>query len=196
MRNLYAIALATTLLMGCELFSQNVNLNPTITTSQPTTTTQSTEGRGVTVLVRVVDERPSKSLGRRAGSFGPAAEITSNSDFEQVVAEKVKESLQARGFSVSNSDSSSSATLNVEIRLLQYSTSFGFFTMGTHIQAALKAVATKSGKSYEKMYRSDKEERTVIVPTAGMNEEWINVALSDVLTQLASDRDLIAFLAD
>jgi hypothetical protein len=59
----------------------------------------------------------------------------------------------------------------------------------------LKAVASKNGKTYEKMYRTEKEERVVIVPTADTNEKWINEALSDVLKQLLYDDGLTIFLA-
>jgi hypothetical protein len=45
------------------------------------------------------------------------------------------------------------------------------------------------------MYRSNKEERVMVVPTAEKNEAWINAALSDVLTQLIADPKLISFLA-
>lgn len=47
------------LLTGCAFQAQKVNLQPAVTI------TQGAEGQGVAVEVRVVDERPSKSLGRR-----------------------------------------------------------------------------------------------------------------------------------
>jgi hypothetical protein len=45
------------------------------------------------------------------------------------------------------------------------------------------------------MYRSEKEERIVVVPTAETNEEWINAALSDMLSQLFEDTGLFKFLS-
>jgi hypothetical protein len=46
------------------------------------------------------------------------------------------------------------------------------------------------------MYRTDKEERVVVVPTAETNEKWINDALSEVLRQLLEDSGLIMFLIE
>ena len=40
-----------------------------------------------------------------------------------------------------------------------------------------------------------KEERIIIVPTAGTNEKWINQALSETLNKLLTDSELLAFLA-
>lgn len=78
---------------------------------------------------------------------------------------------------------------------VEYSTSQGFWTGGVQSQGTLKAAASKAGSDYEQIYRSNKEERVAVVPTAKTNEEWINAALSDVLNQLVSDQALITFLA-
>ena len=62
-----------------------------------------------------------------------------------------------------------------------------------HVKGSLKAVASRAGQTYEKMYRGEKEERVVVVPTAETNEKWINDALSEVLRQLFDDNGLWAF---
>ncbi|HMA12402.1 MAG TPA: YajG family lipoprotein, partial [Steroidobacteraceae bacterium] len=85
-------------------------------------------------------------------------------------------------------------SLTVEVRALNYETSTGFWTGGVEIKSALKAVGLRGGKAFEQMYRSDNEKRVVVVPTAGKNEEWINAALTDVLTQLFNDQGLFRHL--
>ncbi len=107
---------------------------------------------------------------------------------------EIIEGLKKKGFTAVDDTSASSTKLSVEVRLLEYSTSQGFWTGGVNIKGALKAVASKNGKSYEKMYRTDKEERVVVVPTAQTNEKWINDALSEVLKQLLDDNGLTLFL--
>lgn len=184
----YAVVLGSLLLSGCAFSPQKANLQPVVNIAQ------GVEGQGISVAVQIVDERPSKSLGRRGTAYGAAAEITAGSDLEVVVRDKVTEGLVAHGFTV-NSAGASDARLTVEIRLLEYSTSQGFWTGGVQIQGALKAVARKAGNDYEQMYRSNKEERVAVVPTAKTNEEWINAALGDVLSQLVSDQKLIEFLS-
>ena len=189
MKVVQALVLGSLILTGCAFSPQKANLRPLVDI------TQGAEGQGITVAVRVVDERPSQSLGRRGTAYGAAAEITSGSDLETVVRVKVSTALSARGFTVNAAGVASNAKLTVEIRLLEYSTSQGFWTGGVQIQGALKALASKNGNDYEQFYRSNKEERVAVVPTAKTNEEWINAALSDVLNQLASDPKLIDFLA-
>jgi len=186
------IALLTfcALFAGCAFNPQTANIAPTVAVMA------SSEGRGVTVGVRVVDERPSKSLGRRGTAYGAAAEITAAQDIATIVQKEIIEGLKKKGFSALDYSDSANPKLSVEVRLLEYSTSQGFWTSGVNIKAALKAIAVKSGKTYEKMYRTDKEERVVVVPTAETNEKWINDALTEVLRQLLDDHGLIAFLAE
>jgi len=175
---------------GCKAYIlQQANIAPTVTV------VSSSEGTGVPVAVRVTDERPSTGLGRRGtGVFGDAAEITAAQDLAAVVQKEIIDGLKKKGFVAVDDSDASRTKLSVEIRLLEYSTSTRFFTGGVHIKGALKAVASKNGKTYEKMYRTEKEERVVIVPTADTNEKWINEALGDVLKQLMDDGGLTIFL--
>jgi uncharacterized lipoprotein YajG len=175
---------------GCKAYIlQQANIAPTVTV------VSSSEGTGVAVAVRVTDERPSKSLGRRGtGIFGDAAEITAAQDLAAVVHKEIINGLKKKGFAAFDDSGAPSTKLSVEVRLLEYSTSTGFFTGGVHIKGALKAVASKNGKTYEKMYRTETEKRVVIVPTADTNEKWINEALGDMLKQLLDDVGLTIFL--
>lgn len=190
MKKLSLVALAAALLSGCAFNAQTVQLNPTVASSQ-----HSTAGQGVSVAVHVVDERASQSLGHRGGAGGAAAEITTNSDVAAVVSEQVTQALQNDGFTVLGPNAQGNAGLTVEVRLLNYSTSVGFWTGGIQIEATLEAKAQKSGKSFEQMYRVKNEQRVVVVPTADKNAEWINAALGEAITKLVTDPKLLAFLA-
>lgn len=180
--------IAALCLSGCAFNPQQVNLAPTVSVMS------SSEGKAAAVAVHVVDERPSKSLGRRGTAYGAAAEITAAQDVGAVVQKEIIEGLRKKGFAATDENGSAGAKLSVEVRLLEYSTSQGFWTGGVNIRGALKAVATKNGKTYEKMYRTDKEERVAVVPTAETNAKWINGALSEVLRQLLDDSGLFMFL--
>jgi uncharacterized lipoprotein len=175
------------LVQACAFNSQTVKLAP-----QPVVAATAL-GQGVELSVEVVDERPSQSLGRRGGGFGPAAEITTDQDVAAVVHAAVVDGVRRHGFAIA-AGASAPAHLKVELRLLEYSTSQGFWTGGVQVQAALKATALRNGKSFEQLYRSDNENRVMIVPTAGTNEEWINAGLSDVLGKLLSDTALLEAL--
>lgn len=185
----YSLAIAALFLSGCAFTPQKANIKPSVVVSS------SAEGHGLEVMVRVNDERPSKSLGRRGSGLGAAAEITAAQDIAVITQNEIIAGLRKKGFGATDSETGAKAKLTVEVRLLEYTTSQGFWTGGVHIKGALKAIASKDGRSYEKMYRSEKEERIVVVPTAATNERWINDALSDVLTQLLEDNGLMMFLS-
>ncbi|MDB5770600.1 MAG: hypothetical protein JWM42_974 [Burkholderia sp.] len=176
-------------IQGCAFNPQQANLTPTITVAS------SNEGKNVAVGVRVVDERPSKSLGRRGTAYGAAAEITANQDLADVVEKQVVEGLRRKGFKPVAFSATNEPRLSVEVRLLEYSTSQGFWTGGVHVKGALKAAATRSTGNYERLYRSEKEERIMVVPTAESNEKLINTALSELLNQVLEDANLFKFLA-
>lgn len=111
-----------------------------------------------------------------------------------VVTRELKKGDQSKGFTISDSHDADNL-LTVEIRGLADSTSTGFFTGGVHIKGAFKGLAKSAGTKMQKMYRYEKEERVIIVPTAETNEEWINQALTETLTKLLDDPEMLAFLS-
>jgi uncharacterized lipoprotein len=172
---------------GCAYNSQTVRLAPAALIAP------SDRGQGIAVAVRVIDERPSQSLGKRGDAYGNGAQITSTDDIARLVADEIKRGLAAKNFSLSETAGTS---LLAEVRLLEYSTSVGVFTGGVHIRAAIKVrAASSSGKTHEKLYRSDHEERVAVVPTAEKNEAWINRGLSEVIEQIFTDEQLLDLLA-
>ena len=182
-------ALLAVTIQGCAFTPQKANLTPTVNV------TVSNEGKNVAVGVRVLDERASKSLGHRGTAYGAAAEITEEQDLAVVVKQQLVEGLRKKGFNPVEFNASKEPRLTIEIRLLEYTTSQGFWTGGVHVKGALKASALRAAENYEHFYRSEKEERVVIVPTAESNEKLINSALSDLLNQVFEDTALFQFLA-
>ncbi|MBL1431843.1 MAG: hypothetical protein COB94_000105 [Gammaproteobacteria bacterium] len=174
-------------LYGCAFNSQTVELAPQVDVAK------ADFGKGNEIFVSIVDERPSQSLGRRGTGYGPAGEITAATNLTEVIKTQVTDGLTVKGFKVTD-NADSERKLIVEVRQLEYSTSTGFWTGGVHIQGAMKGVAKRGTKSYEKMYRHDKEERIVIVPTAETNSVWINNALSGILSEIFQDDKLFEFL--
>lgn len=189
MRKLLFALCAMVFTSGCAFQAQKATLAPTLTVAP------STVGSGTSVALRVVDERPSKSLGRRGTAYGAAAEITTDQDVAALIHEKVKRGLARKGFSVIDQGASEDSSLTLELRAFEYSTAQGFWTGGVNIDGAIKAIAVRDGDTYERMYRTDDEHRVVVVPTAEQNNEWMNTSLSDLLTQVFEDVGLFRFLA-
>lgn len=185
---LLLISLSILIASGCAFNPQKANLAPNVNVAQSQT------GNKTPVYIRVIDERADKTLGRRGNAYGAAAEITSQQDLAEVIKNEITKGLNNQGFVVT-SEANAQSSLTVEIRALEYSTSQGFWTGGVHIKGALKGRAEGKSGRFEKMYRYEKEERVVVVPTAETNEKWINDALSETLSQLIKDTELLSFLA-
>jgi uncharacterized lipoprotein YajG len=191
-----AITVFVALATGCTFNPQTINITP-----HPTILT-SNEGQGVAVAVRVIDERPSKAFGRRnagiasglAGGAG-GGEITTLQDISAVVGDQVRVALQKRGFRPTEYHDNHPVCLTVELRSLDYSTSIGW-TLGVHSRGSAKAIGKRGADVYEKMYRSESEERAIMMrlDTTEANEALINAALDDLLTQIFADDALFRFL--
>ena len=174
---------------ACAFTPQKASLNPTIDLSE------SNIGNGKTVALKVIDERPEESLGHRGSAFMKGAEITTDQDVASVIYEEISEALQKQGFSTVPFDEKEKRSLKVEIRLIEYYTSTGFWTGGVHTKSALKAIARNGVDTYDKLYRVENEERVIFVPGAEHNEKIINTVIGDAIEEIFNDNQLLTLLA-
>ncbi|HQW08117.1 MAG TPA: YajG family lipoprotein [Steroidobacteraceae bacterium] len=180
---------AAVLVSACAFSPQVAQINPGLDVASGDL------GKSTTVAFRVVDERDSKSIGNRGAAFGKGAKITTSQDVAALVHQRISEGLGKKGFAITDFREDASPRLTVELRSLDYDTSVGFWTGGVQIVAALKGVSVRDGKTYERMYRYDNEKRVVVVPTANRNDEMLNAALTDVMTQFFDDVGMLRHLA-
>lgn len=189
MKRFAALFLLIGVIGGCAITPQQVNLLPTLTVLN------SVEGTGVTVAVRVVDDRPSRTLGRLVGSSGGVVEVSSPHQVAVVVERCLVDGLKKKGFLPVDFEDGINPRLTVEVHLLEY-VAFQSFPAGRAIiKGALKAVAVRGKSTFESSYRTDREERFVSMPTAEKTERWINSVLGEAVSQLLSDPGLLKFLA-
>jgi uncharacterized lipoprotein YajG len=182
------MGLMVLLLSGCAFNKQVVTLKPTVNVPQ------SAMGSGVTVALKVVDERANTSLGHRGTAYGAAAEITTTQDLAELVRDQIRKGLEQQGYSVVANGATADRQVSFELRDLTYSTSTGFWTGGIEVAGALKTVGRSGTANYEQLYRVDDKQRVVVVPTAETNAGWINTALSELLQKVFSDTALAQFL--
>lgn len=185
-------AILFALLSPCAFVPQTAELQPVVRVNP------SDVGAGIPVTVTVIDERDNSSLGRRGNGGFRGAEIRSEQDLVQVIEQVVAEGLVSKGFHPQRTGEASGiagSQLRVDLRSLEYSTSAGFFTGGVHVNAALKASVNRETTVYERVYRINEEERTVVVPAASYNETLLNTALQTLLLQMLEDEQLLRALA-
>jgi uncharacterized lipoprotein YajG len=156
---------------------------------------QSNIGQGKKVALRVVDDREEQLIGHRVTGHGSkAAKIETKQDLVKLLKDSFIQGMRAKGFEPVE-DSSSDISLKVELRSLTYDVTIGFWTSGNIGKATVKIIATNtSGKTYEKIYHSEKEIRTAFIGSQETNAKVINGALSDVLEKIFSDTGLWEFL--
>jgi uncharacterized lipoprotein YajG len=187
---LFVSVVAITGLSACAFSPQKAEIKPDLQVYA------SNIGQGKAVGVLVTDERDSQDIGHRGSALiNKAATISSEQNLAEVFRQAVFDGLKAKGFAPTDSNKSTGPQLKIEIRALDYSTSTGFWTGGVDTKAAIKAIVTNSGTTYENFYRSSNEERVVVVPTADHNTELINKVVNDVLSQLLADQALLGSLA-
>jgi uncharacterized lipoprotein YajG len=178
-------------LSACAYVPQTARLEPNVNIAE------SNEGNGAAVSVKVIDERPDNVIGHRgAAALAKGAAINITQDLETLVQTEILKGLAKKGFKPFSCSADEKPVLKVEIRLLEYYTSTGFWTGGVHTKAAIKAIAYVNGKTYENFYRVANEKRVMLVPTADANEKLINEILNDILKKLLDDSQLISFLAE
>lgn len=192
MKSLNSIAMLLTitllLLAGCAQSPQQVWLEPKLNVPP------SSLGEGRVVAVDVVDRRPNASLGNYGKSRDASTELSTGQDIALVVKQEVISGMRKKSFVAVEEQANRDARINVEVLSLEYATSPNTWTGDVYIKSAIKATASKNGKTLEKMYRANFDKRVVVVPTATTNEQWLNEALGDVLRQLLEDRELSLFL--
>jgi uncharacterized lipoprotein YajG len=177
------------LLSGCVWVHQTaiLKLDPQITPSSV--------GHGATIAVRVLDKRPTQTLGYR-GLDSQNASITTDQDVVALFQQKILQGLERKGFNALGYGEPSPRLLTVEIRQIEYSTDMEFWKGTIRAKAALRAFSTKDGAIFDKTYVGARKDTVVEAPPAKTNERLINGAISDAVLYLLEDERLVWFLTN
>jgi uncharacterized lipoprotein len=176
------------LVNGCAYTPQKVLIDPDCNISL------SNIGKGKSVAVKVVDERPKETIGHRGAGYLTGAEITTDQDISSVIYDEVEGALERKGFKAVSFTEEEKRFLKIEVRLIDYSTSAGFWHGYLHTKSAMKVFAKNGVDSYEKLYREENEENLWFVPGDEHNVELINIIVGDVIEQMFSDSQLLNLL--
>ena len=187
-RYFFMTLMASTLLASCAFTPHNVAVNP------ETTAAPSTIGEGTTLALKVVDDRDDIVVGQR-GVGMQGADITANGIIPAIESE-LKSGLEAKGFTVLPARSDADAEFEARLRAFKFFIESGFWTGAENTSVVINVEAEKGSKDYERGYRSNTEERTMVIPAGASIDEKLNGALSVVLNKIMADSELMEFLAD
>ncbi|WP_278433500.1 YajG family lipoprotein [Stutzerimonas chloritidismutans] len=178
-------------LVGCAHSPQQLDPNPKLNgTINPV-------GQGQPVVVRVIDARPSPTLGTRGGLYPETSAVI-------VPSAKVIPKLQAQteaavrllGFTPSP-NAYNAPQLTLTLAELKYqSPKEGLYVTEANIGATLKIEVQNAGKRYNGRYGASLNQRFGMAPNEQTNTKLVTDVLSDALTRVFRDDNIGRLLAE
>ncbi|WP_448132242.1 YajG family lipoprotein [Stutzerimonas chloritidismutans] len=178
-------------LVGCAHSPQQLDPTPKLNgTINPV-------GQGQPVVVRVVDARPSPTLGTRGGLYPETSAVI-------VPSAKVIPKLQAQteaavrllGFTPSP-NAYNAPQLTLTLAELKYqSPKEGLYVTEANIGATLKIEVQNAGKRYNGRYGASLNQRFGMAPNEQTNTKLVTDVLSDALTRVFRDDNIGRLLAE
>lgn len=184
-----AALLSAVFITACTVSGQGVVIEPKLMNDARDI------GRDRPVHLAVVDARPSPLLGYRRTETGDQARVESTGNPLAAVQSAIEVALEDKGFSVAPSARGADASLTVEIREISYDASGKYVAPSVTTAAVFKAIARRGGTTFEQVYRIEKQSREALPLTSERNARLINETVSEALTMLADDLELMGFLA-
>lgn len=172
-------------LSACGITPQQAVITPQVAV------VKTASGGNSPVILHVVDERSGTMIGNRA----PMGAEVRLADVTPVIEPRIREALVANEFRPVGGAEAADRRLKVEVRGVELKSAAGFFTGGYFPSAAFKAVATNKGQAFERLYRAEQESRSVVVNPEDRNNRLLSEVVSQALSQLVNDPELMGFLA-
>ena len=182
-RLLFGLITVTSLtLVGCAHSPQQLSPQPKLTTQLAPV------GRGQPVVVRVVDGRPSPTLGTRGGMYPETSAISvSSADLIPKLQAQAEAAVRLLGYTPT-ANAMNAPTLTVTLAELKYqSPKEGLYVTEASIGATFKSDVTAGTRRYSGRYGASLNQRFGMAPNQETNTKLVSDVLSDALTRLFKD---------
>ncbi|MDZ5604785.1 YajG family lipoprotein [Pseudomonas sp. RP23018S] len=177
------IAVASLSLVGCAHSPQQL-------TPQPKLNAQlAPVGHGQPVVVRVVDGRPSPSLGTRGGMYPETSTISvSGNEIVPKLQAQAEAAVRLLGFTPT-ANAGNAPKLTVTLAELKYqSPKDKMYVTEATIGATFRADVAGNGRNYSGRYGASLDQRFGMAPNQETNTKLVSDVLSDALTRLFKDQ--------
>nr|WP_314877826.1 YajG family lipoprotein [uncultured Pseudomonas sp.] len=176
------LAVAGLSLVGCAHSPQQLSPQPKLTTQL------NPVGRGQPVVVRVVDGRPSQSLGTRGGMYPETSTISVNgNDVVPKLQAQAEAAVRLLGFTPTQGGSNA-PQLTVTLAELKYqSPKDKMYVTEATIGATFRADVANANRRYSGRYGASLDQRFGMAPNQETNTKLVSDVLSDALTRLFKD---------
>ena len=145
------------------------------------------------MAVTIEDDRDDLILGNR--NFDAKGASITSVNMLPALEEAVVANLEASGFQVVPSGQASDSQLLISLRKFNYALDYNLLYGWHTLEALLNADAKKASGEVSRSYRFDTKETQLFSPSEDELDLLVNSAVADLLGQLSSDRELLAFLA-
>jgi len=176
------------LLSGCTMIPHDIELKPELSVEKQNI------GNNRTLLVEVADGRDTEVIGYRSYMKTGKISLSDKQNIIDVIKNSVEDGFATLGFTVVQ-NGTSERLVEIDIRLVEYETTYGFFTMGSFSRGSFEvSCILPSGSRFKNLYRVENERRLFAAPFAKSNEKWINEAVSEALMRMFDDESFMEFL--
>ena len=182
-RLLFGLITVTSLtLVGCAHSPQQLSPQPKLTTQLAPV------GRGQPVVVRVVDGRPSPTLGTRGGMYPETSAISvSSADLVPKLQAQAEAAVRLLGFTPT-ANAMNAPTLTVTLAELKYqSPKDTLHVTEATIGATFSSDVKNGGRTYSGRYGASLDQRFGMAPTQETHTKLGSDVLSDALTRVFKD---------
>jgi uncharacterized lipoprotein len=178
------LAVSSLTLVGCAHSPQSLSPQPKLNAQLAAV------GRGQPVIVRVVDGRPSQTLGTRGGLYPETSSITvSGQQLLPQLQAQAEAAVRLLGFTPTTGGSG--PQLTVTLADLKYqSPKQGMYVTEASISSTFRADVQNNGRSYSGRYAASLDQRFGMAPNEETNTKLVSDVLSDALTRLFQDQTI------
>ncbi|MFZ5425745.1 MAG: YajG family lipoprotein [Thermodesulfobacteriota bacterium] len=152
-------------------------------------------GKGKAVAFKVVDARADKVVGYRNTDGSRTAPITVAGDLAQAVGEPATRVLSELGFKPAAYKEGAPLSLVITIRELAYSAQGATVTRKIAAKCVLSAKVVNGPGHWEGSFPVSQERELVMNPDENANARFINDVLSESLSLMMSDPEMVQYLA-
>ena len=177
------------LLAGCAHSPQQLNVTPSVTTPL------SQVAQRQPVVVTVQDSRSSPVLGTRGGLYPDSSNLTINPQAVSHLREQVEQAMAKLGFHVVAEGTPNANSLVVSLAELTYiSPKEGVYVTQADLGAAFTAEARSANQRYNGRYSASAQHRFGYAPNQATNTRLVTEVMSDALSRIFKDPEIIRIL--
>jgi uncharacterized lipoprotein YajG len=151
-------------------------------------------GKGKTLAFKVVDGRADKVVGYRNADGSRTAPIKVEGDLSQPVGEAAAKVLSELGFVAAPYKDGAPLSLVITVRELGYQATAATVTRKVSVKCMLAARVVNGAGTWEGSFPVSQEKEVMTVPNENDNANFLNNVLSESLSMLLSDPELVQYL--